>query len=427
MHRKNLFFICLVLMTFACQNLYSQDTVKITVPIKSARADSIFLSRNLLLLAEKYNVESSRAMIIQARLFNNITFNLDQNVYNPETKEWFDVSETGETAASVQKLFFLAGKRNKHIALADLTYKKEEQHYFDLIRTLKYTLRIDFNNIYYLKQILSVYDKEINSLEAMVTVFESQAEKGFVSVKEVLRLKSALFSLESEKNGYATELIANLSDFNLLLQTRDIDYEPQIDSLTEKRIRLESVKLQPLIDTAVVYRYDLVMASSDLSISQVNLKIQKAQAIPDLTLSAGWDKNGSFVHNYNFIGLQIDLPFFNRNQGNIKSAAMNVESSKVMLQISEDNVKSQVIQSYATALAADKLFHRYDEKFVNKLQLLNEEMKINYEKRNISIMEFLDFYDAYKNSIIQLNNLQNARANAIENLNFSVGKDIANK
>ena len=90
-------------------------------------------------------------------------------------------------------------------------------------------------------------------------------------------------------------------------------------------------------------------------------------------------------------------------------------------------MKSQVIQSYATALAADKLFHRYDEKFVNKLQLLNEEMKINYEKRNISIMEFLDFYDAYKNSIIQLNNLQNARANAIENLNFSVGKDIANK
>ena len=52
---------------------------------------------------------------------------------------------------------------------------------------------------------------------------------------------------------------------------------------------------------------------------------------------------------------------------------------------------------------------------------------IAVEKRNISIMEFLDFYDAYKNSIIQLNNLQNARANAIENLNFSVGKDIANK
>ena len=427
MRSKRLLYISLLFLTFSLQDIYSQDTISKTVPVTLARADSIFLARNLLLLAEKFNVESVRAQIIQARLFNNITFNIEQNVYNPETKEWFDFSDGGETAASIQKLFLLAGKRNKRIRLADLTGKREEQHYFDMIRTLKYTLRCDFYNIYYLKQILSVYDKEINSLATMVAVFENQSEKGFVSKKEFLRLKSSLFSLESEKNGYVTQLISNLSEFNLLLHTGNTDYAPQPDSLSLTKISPESIKLQPLIDTAAIYRYDLVMTNSDLNISQVNLEIQKAQAIPDLTLSAGWDKNGSFVHNYNFIGMQIDLPFFNRNQGNIKSAAMDVESSRALLQSAQENVRAQVIQAYSTLLATDQLSRRYDEKFVTELKHMSDEMKVNYEKRNISTIEFLDFYDAYKNNIIQLNNLRNARANAIENLNFSIGKDIINK
>ncbi len=417
------FFILLSTGTF----LYGQETPRPVVPVTLKQADSIFLAKNLLLLAARYNVEASRAQVIQARLFNNITFSLSQNVYNPESKEWFDLTETGETAMSFEKLFLLAGKRNKRINFADLSWHREEQHYFDLIRTLKYTLRSDFNNIYYLKRILAVYDREINSLAAMVAVFQQQSQNGLVSAREYLRLRSSLFSLESEKSGYVTQLIADLADFNLLMHTAGIDYEPLPDTLAAKGIQLESVRVGSLMDTAARYRSDLLMAGSDLELSQVNLKMQKAQAVPDLTLSAGWDRNGSFVHNYNFIGMQIDLPFFNRNQGNIRSAELGVENSRVMLQSAGEKVRSDVMQAYATALEADRLYRRYDEKFVGALEAMNNEMKKNYENRNISTVEFLDFYDAYKNNFIQLNNLQNARANAIENLSFCIGRDFAGK
>ena len=426
MQCKLLWFIWVLLLTFNGRS-YCQEAINHGVPIKPVQADSLFLARNLLLLAEKYNVEAARAQIIQARLFNNITFSVSQNVYNPETKDWFDLSEAGETAASFQKLFLLAGKRNKRIRMADLSYQKEEQHYFDMIRTLKFTMRTDFYNIYFLKQILAVYDKEITSLSHMVAVFEQQSAQGYVSRSEALRLKSSLLSLESEKNSYVTQLIANLADFNLLLQSTNIDYSPQPDSLFLNSTPLQCVKLQALIDTAVRNRYDLLMAGSDLNINEMNVKYQKSQAVPDLTMMAGWDRNGSFVHNYNFIGMQIDLPFSNRNQGNIKSAEFNLASSKAALQSAGDKVKSDVIGAYATALAADNLYHRFDAKFVKELAVLTEEMKINYEKRNVSTVEFLDFYDAFKNNIIQLNNLQNARASAFENLSFSVGKDFMNK
>jgi len=423
----NRFLLSFFILLFTSSYIVGQESFKEIKTIDITEADTVFLSKNLLLLAERYNVDAAKAQIMQAKLFNNITLNVSQNVYDPDRKLWFDASSKGETASSIQKLFLLAGKRNKLIKMAELSYNREEQTYFDLIRTLKYTLRSDFYNIYFLNQTLSLYDKEISSLSKLIAVFEKQLEKGYVSKKEVLRLKSFLFSLESEKQGYSTQLISNLSDFNVLLHTSNINYVPQVDAKSLTFATLDSIKLLSLIDTATTHRYDLRMAQSDIDINKANLNYQQALATPDITIGAGWDRNGSFVHNFNFLSMQIDLPFFNRNQGNIKSARFNVESSKAKLLSTMDVIQSDVSQAYSNALSTDRLYRKFDDQFVNDLDTLVEEMVKNYEKKNIGIVEFLDYYDAYKNNIVQINNLKNNRANAFENLNFAIGKDLTNK
>ncbi|MDP4210125.1 MAG: TolC family protein [Bacteroidota bacterium] len=425
--------IILSLITAFCGSLFlfgqnSKEIRNITIQ----QADSLFVARNLDLLAEKYNVDAVKAQIIQAKLFNNPTISINQNVVNSEYqtnggRKWFDFTDKGETSVQLQKLFLLAGKRNKRINLAEVTALREEQNYFDMLRTLKFSLRSGFYTVYYLQKTLNVYDKEITSLSNIIKVFENQQEKGYASKKDVLRLKASLFSLENEKLGYSSQLISNMADFNVLMHTSNVYYIPQADTVKLAAISPESVKLQEVIDTAMKYRYDLKMAQSDLAFNQMNLNYQKALGVPDLTLSAGWDRNGSFIHNYNYVGVQIDLPFFNRNQGNIKTAQFTIESSKAKLQSAEDQVKSDVFQSYSNALETNDVYKHFDEKFAKDLTGLIDEIIKNYEKRNISLLEFMDFYDAYKQNMIQYNTLQNSRINAFENLNFSVGKDIINK
>ncbi len=427
MFRTRLF--TLLLLTLVAFNLLGQETYRDTLKITLHKADSIFVVNNLSLLAEKCNVDAAKAQIIQARLFTNPTISLNQNVYNTEYKtngarEWLDYSDKGESSAQIQKLFRLAGKRNKQIKIAELSATREEQNYFDLLRTLKFSLRSGFYNLYFLNQILKVYDKEIASLSKLIEVFQTQYEKGYISKKELLRLRSSLFSLESEKLDINTQLISTLSDFNVLMHTSNINYLPQADIATLESFSPENLKLQTLIDTASVHRYDLQMAQSDLKLNKLNYSYQKALAVPDMTLAAGWDRNGSYVHNYNFIGLQIDLPFFNRNQGNIKSAGFNLEGSKFKLQSAEDQVKADVITAYSTAMDNHRLYQKFDRKFVMDLEELNKEMIKNYEKKNIGLVEFLDYYDAYKENAVQLNNLQYNRINALENINFCVGKDV---
>lgn len=429
MSLKNKFILLLTLLSV---NLFGQEVFKDTLRLSLHQADSVFISKNLSLLSEKCNIDAAKAQIIQAKLFTNITFAANQNVINTEYqtnggRKWFDFSDKGETSAQIQKLFRLAGKRNKQIQLAEFTANKEEQTYFDLLRTLKYSLRSDFYNLFYLRQIAKVYDQEIASMRKLIDAYQLQFEKGFISKKELLRLKSALFSLENEKIDFSSQLISIQNDFNVLMHTSNIFYLPQFDTNSLNKFSPESLKLQTLIDTAYVHRYDLKMAQSDLSINQVNLAYQKALAVPDLTLSAGWDRNGSYVHNYNFIGMQFDLPFFNRNQGNIKSARHIVESSKYKLQSTEDQVKADVIGAYANAIETNRLYNKFDNTFMADLDALNQEMVKNFEKRNISLIEFLDYYDAYKENAVQLNTLLYNRLNAFENLNFSIGKDITIK
>lgn len=401
-----------------------QEAFKTKQPITLKEADSLFLSRNLLLLAEKYNVDAARAQVIQAGLFNNITFGLDQNIYNPETKEWFDMSDTGETALYIQKLFLLAGKRNKRITLADLTARREEHGYYDLLRTLKFSLHSDFYNILSLQLILGSYERQISSLEALIGAYEQQLALGFVSKKEVLRLKSSLFSVENEKQGYETQLVTSLTDFNLLLHTSGIGYIAQPATPEHHPVFLDSIKLITLIDTAMDHREDLQVARTEVHLNEADLAYQKSLAVPDLTMGAGWDRNGSYVHDYNYVSFQIDLPFFNRNQGNIKTSELNIKSSKATLESAVDKVKADVIQAYSNAVITDHLLKQFDKKFLNELENLNTEMAENYKKRNISILEFLDYYDAYRNNFIQLTILEYNHALALENLNFSVGKAI---
>jgi len=410
-------------------SVYGQDVYKDTLKITVQKADSLFVLQNLSLLAEKCNIDAAQAQVLQAKVFNNITFGINQNVLNTEYKtnggrKWFDYTNKGETSVQLQKLFQIAGQRNKQIKLARLSANKEEQLYFDLLRTLKFTLRSSLYNIYYLKQIVTVYDKEIASMNGLISVYQNQFEKGYISKKELLRLKSSLFSLENERIGYTTQLLSNQADFNVLMHTSNVYYAPQIDTAAFNSVALQNFKVQTLIDTATQNRFDLKMAQSNVDISQANLSLQKAMSVPDVALSTGWDRNGSFVHDYNYIGVQFDLPIFNRNQGNIKTAKAMVEGSKYNLLNAQDQVKADVITAYANAVETDNIYAKFDKSFVSDLETLNGEMLKNFQKKNISLIEFLDYYDAYKENAVQLNNLLYNRINAFENINFSIGKDI---
>jgi outer membrane protein, heavy metal efflux system len=398
-----------------------------TLHLHLAEAEKMFLDNNLQLLAQRFNIDAQKALVIQARLWPNPNFSISHGLYSGQLNQFFPLGTNDETAANLSQLIVLAGKRNKQIKLAQANTKLAEYQFFDLLRTLKYTLRTDYFNIYYQEHSASVYEQEISSLEQVVRAFTEQEGKGYIAEIEVVRIKAQLYSLQSEYNDLLNQINDLQSELKLILQAKPSQYiEPIVDSSSIALLNPDKYPLTELIDSALKNRTDLLIARANTDINRLNYDYQKALAVPDLDLSLGYDEQGSFLTNFFGIGASIDLPVFNRNQGNIKSARSMIDYSNASQKSTEATVEQNVARALQKAYSQDKLFQHIDPKFFGDFQRLMQEVLKNYQKRNLSILEFLDFYDSYKQNILQINTIRFNRVGAFEDINYYTGTNFFN-
>ena len=419
---KQICFIGLMLLCIG-KPVQAQDTMHITLP----EAENLFLQNNLALLAEKYNIDIAKAQVIQAKLYNNPTLTLNGNIYNPQLHKVFDISnKTGQYDVGIQQVVRLAGKRNKEIKLAETAVSLSENRFFDLIRTLRYSLRSEFYNLAFLQNSISGYQVQIISLEKMSAAYDQLQQKGVVTLKDAVRIKSLLYSLHAEQSVLINQLNDSEAALQLLLQNNKVYYMAEADKNFARSASVQQLNIQALIDTAYSNRFDLKAAENNLLLSKQNYTLQKALAKTDLTIGADFDKRGSFVDNASFLTVAFDLPFFKRNQGNIKAAKISIDQSKANMGLTKQTVENDVQRAYIKLLNTDKMLQSIDPAFQQQFEKLMQGVIENFQKKNLSLIEFTDFTESYKNNMLQFNQLQNDKMQALEALQFAIGKTIFN-
>jgi len=425
--KQKLSCLLLVVIAFMYRNAQAQLVPPMredTLHLSLQDAENQFLQKNFLLLASRYQVSTADAAIIQAKLYPNPNFSIEQGVYNQDTKKWFDLSSTGETALALQQIIILAGKRNKQIDLAKINSQISLYQFYDLVRTLRYELRSSFYEIYFLRDATGVYDKEIESLKTLIDVYTTQYNKGNIAFKDLARLQALQFSLQNERLDLVKQ--ATEKQLNLALLTGDTLLRPVAPVLSAgfNEIDVNRLNYPELVDSAFVNRYDLKTANSQVLLSQSNLAFQKALRTPDLLLGANYDKAGNYVRNYNALSVAIDLPFWNRNQGNIRAAQFQIEANKQLQSEAELQVKNEISTAYKQLLETDRLYKTASLEFTSDYEKLLDGITKGYQNHTISLLEFIDYYETYKNSKLELNHLQNNRLDALENLNLATGTTI---
>ena len=399
------------------------DTVRITIQ----EAEGRFLKNNLQLLAARLNIDAATAGITQARLWSNPNIAIEQNVYNQFTRRWFDVTGTGNTEVQIQQLFLLAGKRDKQVKLAQVNADIAGQTFYDLLRALKLELRTDLFSAAYLQQSLAFYDESIRTMSKTVAAMESMYEKRSVLLSDVLRLKSLLFSLENERLTYVNQITGIQASLQTLLHDTTGGHPYYLVKLPVDQVEradVGAVRLEDAIAIARERRPDYQIARANVEYESTNLSLQKALAIPDLTVGGRWSRQGSYIPDYFGLTLSMDIPLFNRNQGNITMSERVLEGNRLLRDNMKQTVEKEVLVAYQKALAIDRLYRGFDKKFMGDYKSLVEGMLASYQKRNISLLEFTDFYESYRTSVVQWHQLQTDRAAAIEGLNYAIGAPL---
>jgi len=423
MSPKSIVFVLFTLCTNALCAQAPADSLHLGLD----SAEALFIKGNYLLLAQKYNIQAQKAQEIQAKLYPNPNFSIFYSIYNSTTNKFFPTgpgTSGSEISMQLSQMIYLAGQRNKQVKIAEANTRLTEYQFYDLIRTLKYTLRTDFYTIHFLLQSLSVYDEEIKSLQQVVRAFEEQEGKGYIAEKEVIRIKAQLYSLLSEFQSLVNQINDNESELRLVLQVKGAFIIPELNSSKLNELNPSTYPLAVLLDSAYLNRSDLKIARTNVEASKLNYSYQKSLAVPNLTLGLAYDKQGSYIDYLPSLGAAIDLPFFNRNQGNIQTAKITTEANNALQLSAEATVQENVSHALEKAFANEKMYRTVDPKFLNDFDHMLNEVLINYKKRNLTLLDFLDFYASFKDNILSSNNIQLNRLNAFEDINYFTGTEF---
>lgn len=331
--------------------------------------EATFLRGNARLLAEQFALSGAQAQVIQARLWDNPTLMVEQMTYNPTTKRLLPLlgrsdepgKPTTEQAVQLQQLFLLAGKRSKRTAIAQTNAQLTEQGYQEVLRNLKYELRRNFYDTYYLLQQIRVYDLELAALENTVGNMQILLGKGVVTQGNVMRVRSLLFSLQNERRDLQVELADRQSSLHVLGgRPLGTFWKPVVDSVALSSVDPQRFSLSAILNAAYENRPDLRAQQLGITLQQQQLAYQKALRTPDLQVGLNYDRAGSSVPHYLGLNASVPLPLFNRNQGNIRSAEWGIREAQVRSQAGLLQAEAEAELAYRKLQEADRLVRRYD-------------------------------------------------------------------
>lgn len=419
---KRVILLSLLLQVFVFTSGAENQLVKLNLQEAGQR----FSTCNLELIAERYNIDMAEAEVIQARLFENPVISLEQNVYNRLNGKYFDMGREGEAVVEVEQLIYIAGQRNKRVRVEKLNKEMAVYQFEEVLRTLRSELNTKFIELYYTEKSLSVYDKEIDYLQRLLEVMKEQNEKGNISLLEKSRIQALLLSLQQERNETSNRIISLQGDMKLLLGLNATEvFEPVFDEAVLKQVDIASIPFIEL-NNRLAERPDIKMARTNIQVSRANVSLQKSLAFPEVSLKGAYDRAGNFCDNYFAIGLSVSVPIFNRNQGNIKSARLSVLQNTNREELARKQAENELFTSYARLEKAVKLYNTSNYELERDFEKIIDGVNSNYSKRNISLLEFIDYYQAYKETCLQLYQTQKDVFLAMEDINTVTGSDVFN-
>ena len=419
MNRAFLFLLFLLLAGKMCA-----QQVAGTLTLKEA--EQRFLERNLSLIAERYNIDMAQAQVLQAKLFENPVISLEQNVYNRLNGKYFDFGKEGEAVVEIEQVIHLAGQRNKQVRLEKINKEIAEYQFEEVMRTLRQELNEKFVEVYFLSKSIAIYEKEVNSLQVLLGGMKIQQEKGNISLMEISRLESMLFSLKKEKNERENDLLTTREELNLLLNLpEDTQVQLSLDEEVLQQLDLSQLSFADL-KAIINERPDQKIARSTVNASRANLKLQKSMAFPEFSVKGNYDRVGNFINDYFAIGISLSVPIFNRNQGNIKAARFSIQQAGVQQEYAANRADMELFTAYTSLEKAIQLYQSTNMDLERNFEKLITGVNENFTRKNISLLEFIDYYDSYKETCIQLYEIKKNVFLAMENLNTVVGQNILN-
>ena len=385
--------------------------------------EEAFQKNNLQLLAEQYNINMSDADVMQAKIWDLPQFSGSINAYNPEDKKIFEVGKSKN--AEITQLIYTGGKKKNEIAFAKSNKELAQLQFNQLLVNLRTQLRNTYFNLYYENLKIQNIEKQLGFMNDLLAAYKVQQGKGNVSLRDQVRLQSMVIQLNSDKIEINNAILGYEQGLKLLTGVSNT-IVPEISDAEVK----DYLAAQPFGDAALLkekalqnnadYLFNLKMIDN----SKLFAQWQKSLNAPDFNVGVNWAQNGGVFKNEANLLFSVPIPLWKTNRGNVAKANFAIQQNQKNSEYQKLNLETQIDAAYQTWKNQFDQFHHLQAKDIDDLEAVYNGTLKNFRNGNISLIEFTDFTESYRQTVLQIYEMKKHIMTTAEDLNQLVQTKI---
>jgi cobalt-zinc-cadmium efflux system outer membrane protein len=378
------------------------------------------LQHNHALLAARTTILQNQALETTANLRPNPTLSWDAQflpIFQPNQFTADYINNSAQFDLGIGYLFERGKKRQHRLQAAKDQTTVSRSQVTDNERQLTFNVSQQFIGVVLAQSTVDFARQDLDSFQKTVDISEERYKAGAVSEGDFLKIKLQFLQFQTD---LSAAVLAKVQAIAALRQLVGFESVPDMFDV-EGKLDYQPVHagLEDLKALAMRTRPDLLAAQQSVIAARSQELLAEANGKRDVGASFNYShvaatNTGAFFFN-------VQLPIFDRNQGEIARTRYAITQSQEQASESSQQVMTDVVDAYEALRTNDQIVQLYRGGYVDQAQKSRDISEYAYKKGAASLLDFLDAERTYRTNQLAYRQALASYMTALEQMRQAVG------
>jgi cobalt-zinc-cadmium efflux system outer membrane protein len=381
-------------LVLGCESVAAPQSAP-SVRLDLEQAIEMAVVHNHALKAARTQIQQSQAEEITAAIRPNPVFTYDDlyvPIFSPSQLNSANLNNVTEFDLGVSYMLERGHKRQARIRAARDQTAVTRSQVSDTERGLTFNVAQQFVGILLAKSNLHLATQDLASYQQTVNLSEERYKAGAMSEGDLLKITLQLLQFQMDVSQARLSLVQAFASLRALLgyDALPADYDV-VGELAYQPLKLNQEDLQL---KALQLRPDYIAAQQGVTAAQSQYSLAKANGKRDLTTT--FDYTHVSALNNAGLTLNIEIPIFNRNQGEIARTNYAIAQAQETKTSVEETVMTDVANAYQAFKTGDQVVQLYLSGYLKQAEDSRDISEYAYKRGAASLLDFLDAERSYR-------------------------------
>jgi len=287
----------------------------------------------------------------------------------------------------------------------------------DSERSLAFQVAAQFTSVQLAESALDLAQQSLKSFQDTVDISKERYRAGDISEDDYLKIKLQLLQFQTDASQARLARVQALANLRQLLGYESVPADYDVAGAFD--YQPVSAHLEDLQAKALATRPDLRAAQQGVTAANSQYALAKANGKRDVTGQI----NYTHIYGLNLVSLfgSIQLPIFDRNQGEIGRTRFAITQAQEQQKFANDQVLTDVQDAYEGLQTNDQIIQLYRSGYLDEAQQDRDISEYAYKRGAASLLDFLDAERSYRATQLAYRQALASYLLALEQLRQAVG------